>query len=58
MSEFCGKINQLVAFQNTVKGNSKLTEKNDHLQIYINSINVPKCALEGNLLAAAIELKL
>jgi hypothetical protein len=57
MSELHGKINQPVASQNTVKGHGKLTDNNQHLQIYINSTNVPQCALEENLLFSSHRAK-
>lgn len=38
-TKLCYSINQLLASQNTVKDNSELSDKLDHLQMHINSLN-------------------
>ena len=43
------KINQLLASQNTVKGNNELSDKADRLQMCINRAKGSKCALKGSL---------
>lgn len=50
-AELRGKISQPLASQNTVRDNNEPSYKTDWLQMHINSLKVPTCALEERLLS-------